>query len=136
MLKSYIYTFLKVADLGSFSKAAEELYISKVSIMNQINSLEERVGVNLFDRSNKGVTLTEAGRLFYRKSKELLDFSNNLLNELKLFSKNNVNTIRIGTSIMRPYNNLIDIWESIPQKKNINLILFLLTIMMLVFMIY
>lgn len=54
-------TFLRVADAGSFSKAAEEAYITPTAVIKQINLLEESLDVKLFDRSHRGLTLTKAG---------------------------------------------------------------------------
>lgn len=54
-------TFLRVADAGSFNKAAEELFISPSAVIKQINLLEKSLGVALFARSNRGLTLMPAG---------------------------------------------------------------------------
>ena len=59
-------TFLKVADSGSFTKAAETLYISPTAIIKQINILEDRIGIKLFIRTHRGLKLTEAGKSFYK----------------------------------------------------------------------
>ncbi len=67
-----IETLIQVADAGSFSKAAERLYITPVSVMNQVNALEKRVGVKLFERTNHGVELTEAGRSIYQDAKQII----------------------------------------------------------------
>ena len=53
--------FLRVADTGSFSQAAEELFITQPAISKRINSLEQTVNQKLFDRSARHVNLTEAG---------------------------------------------------------------------------
>ena len=55
-------TFLRVADAGSFNRAAEESFITPAAVIKQINLLEENLGVKLFDRSHRGLTLTKAGR--------------------------------------------------------------------------
>lgn len=57
-------TFLCVAEAGSFSKAAEKMYIIPTAVIKQINLLEGNLGVMLFTRSHRGLTLTEAGRAF------------------------------------------------------------------------
>lgn len=49
------------ADAGSFSKAAEEAYITPTAVIKQINLLEESLGVKLFDCTHRGLTLTKAG---------------------------------------------------------------------------
>lgn len=56
--------FLMVREAGSFTRAAERLYISQPAVTNAIRSLEEELGIQLFDRSQKLVTLTAEGRIF------------------------------------------------------------------------
>jgi DNA-binding transcriptional LysR family regulator len=55
--------FLAAADHGSFSAAAEELHMAQPSLSEQIRRLEAELGVALFVRARRGLTLTEAGRL-------------------------------------------------------------------------
>jgi LysR family transcriptional regulator, cyn operon transcriptional activator len=55
--------FLAAADAGSFSAAAEELHMAQPSLSEQIRRLEAELGVPLFARAGRGLTLTEAGRL-------------------------------------------------------------------------
>ena len=62
-------TFITVADQGSFLKAAQELYITPASVMNQMNKLESIVGAKLIERTNQGTTLTAAGRSIYQSAK-------------------------------------------------------------------
>lgn len=113
MLNPDILTFLKVADYGSFSAASEKLYLSKVSIMNRINRLENRVGVSLFLRTNHGVTLTEAGKSFYANARRIAEISSAAIEEARKIGGNQTKIIRIGTSLMRPCNKLIELWESL-----------------------
>lgn len=49
MYNKHLETFIKVADLGSFSRAAETLYISSTAVIKQINLLEQELGLQLFD---------------------------------------------------------------------------------------
>ena len=60
LFNSQLETFVVVADEGSFSKAAEKLFISTTAVIKQINTLEEDTNIQLFQRSFKGVSLTEA----------------------------------------------------------------------------
>ncbi len=66
--------FLKVTEHMSFTKAAEELFVSQPSVSRQIRHLEKELGYQLFDRHNKNtITLTPAGMVFrdsFRKMKE------------------------------------------------------------------
>ena len=57
--------FYTVATTGNISKAAKELYISQPAISKSIQKLEESIGARLFERSSRGVTLTDAGELLY-----------------------------------------------------------------------
>lgn len=113
MLNPYIKTFLKVADCGSFSSAADQLYISKVSVMNQINALEAHVGVPLFDRTHQGVSLTDAGKSFYKNAEAMARLSEDSIREARQIGGAVSRTIRAGTSMMRPCNSLIELWENI-----------------------
>ena len=61
MYNRQLDTFLKVAELGSFSKAAEALYITPSAVIQQINNLEQSLQVNLFIRTKRGTHLTPAG---------------------------------------------------------------------------
>src|SRR5689334_1168593 len=55
--------FVAAAEAGSFSAAAEELHMAQPSLSEQIRRLEAELGVALFARAGRGLTLTEAGRL-------------------------------------------------------------------------
>ena len=65
-------TFLAVAELKSFSKAAEKLGYSQSAVTMQIQKLERELGVRLFDRMARGAALTEQGRLFSFHAHEVL----------------------------------------------------------------
>lgn len=63
--------FLKVVDCGAFAKAAVELGVSQPTLSQQIAALEAHLGRRLLVRSVHGVTVTEAGRAFYRHAQGL-----------------------------------------------------------------
>jgi DNA-binding transcriptional LysR family regulator len=64
--------FVAVAEALSFTKAAEKLRLAQPSLTRQIRNLEDEIGVELLDRSNNRVALTEEGKLFLFDSKKLL----------------------------------------------------------------
>src|SRR5271163_1762298 len=64
--------FVAVAEALSFTKAAEKLRLAQPSLTRQVRNLEDEIGVQLLDRSNNRVALTEEGRLFLSDSKKLL----------------------------------------------------------------
>ena len=59
-----LYTFIRVAQLQSFSKAADSLGYSQSAVTVQIRSLEEELNTRLFDRMGKRIALTDQGRRF------------------------------------------------------------------------
>jgi DNA-binding transcriptional LysR family regulator len=64
--------FVRVAELGSFTKAAESLSLPKASVSQAIQQLETRLQTQLFHRTTRTVQLTPDGQLFYEKSKDVL----------------------------------------------------------------
>ncbi len=106
-------TLIAVADQGSFLKAAKELYITPASVMNQMNKLESIVGVKLIERTNRGTTLTAAGRSIYQDAKQMIELSNTAIEKARQLAVSEQNVIRVGTSILRPCKRLIDLWAEI-----------------------
>src|SRR5258708_31118967 len=75
MVNDVLYAFIEVIDAGSFSKAAERLYLSSTALMKQMNRLEAHVGVQLLIRTNHGIRATDAGMSFYHDAKFLMQYS-------------------------------------------------------------
>src|SRR5947199_9439447 len=66
-------TFLEVARLSSFSRAAEKRFRTQPAISAQIRALEEDVGAKLLDRSGGRVSITQSGKLFQKFAEETLE---------------------------------------------------------------
>lgn len=64
--------FLAIADSGSFSKAAERVFIAQSALSHQVAQLEDELGAPLFHRSRRGVELTEAGSRFFPHAVSIL----------------------------------------------------------------
>ena len=75
MYNRQLDTFIQVADHGSFSKAAEVLFISPTAVLKQVNLLENELGFPLFVRTNRGISLTEAGKSLYKDAKYIIRYS-------------------------------------------------------------
>ncbi len=69
MFDGRLETFIKVAECGSFTKAADALYVTATAVMKQINALESELSVRLFERTNHGSTLTKAGESFLQDAR-------------------------------------------------------------------
>ncbi len=65
--------FLETAREKNFSRAAENIFLTQPTVSAHIKSLENEVGVPLFDRSRRELELTEAGQILFRYARELLD---------------------------------------------------------------
>ncbi|OZG70772.1 LysR family transcriptional regulator [Hahella sp. CCB-MM4] len=68
-----IRVFLRVAELESFTRAAEEMNIPKATVSNSIQQLETQVGAQLLHRTTRRVRLTQDGTSFYQRGKDLLE---------------------------------------------------------------
>jgi len=64
--------FLRVAELKSFTKAAQQMFMSQPAISFQIKALEDELQVSLFRRGDRKVLLTEAGRLLYPEARQMV----------------------------------------------------------------
>ena len=96
-LKHFEY-FLAVANHLSFTKAANEIRVAQPAISQQIKYLELVLGLPLFNRDNKKVSLTEAGLLFKKQAEKvlgLIDQTIDILEELKGLARG---TVSIGMS--------------------------------------
>lgn len=78
---------IEVADRGSMSEAAKNLFISQPSLSNSIKELENEIHVNIFIRSNKGITISEEGREFLGYARQVIE-QNSLLEERYLSQRN------------------------------------------------
>ena len=116
MYNPQLEAFIKVADSGSFSKAAEAMYISAPAIIQQINLLETSCGFKLFTRSNHGVSLTPAGRSLYEDAKTIIRLSQDALNKARRLAESSETTVRIGTSLLYKCRLLPDLWTRVSEK--------------------
>jgi len=87
-----------VADLGSFSKASEILYITQPAVTQQIKSLEKMVGAKLFRRQGGRIVLTEEGKRIYELAKALLKDCENLVEEMAKIKKDFKDSLFVGIS--------------------------------------
>jgi DNA-binding transcriptional LysR family regulator len=95
---SQLSTFATVARLGSFGKAGAELSLSASAISHAIRTLEERLGVSLFNRTTRSVALTEAGHHLLGRIEPALRDVGSALEEMNDFRGRPAGTLRINTS--------------------------------------
>jgi len=116
MYNPQLETFLRVADAGSFNKAAEEAYITATAVIKQINLLEDSLGVKLFERTHRGLILTKAGKSLYQDAKYIIQYCKDSVTRAKNAMQEDNAVIRIGTSPMTPAQLLMQIWPKIQEQ--------------------
>lgn len=105
METEYIEEFIKIAELKSFSLAAEELLISQSSLSKHIKTLESQLGSQLFDRTTRSVKLTVFGQNILLMCEGIADNSRNIKRMASNLSKKNRNHLLITSiPVMAQYN--------------------------------
>ena len=115
MYNPQLETFLCVAEAGSFNKAAEKLYISPPAVIKQINLLEGDLGVQLFERTHRGLALTKAGQSLVQDAKYIIQYCKDSVTRARNAMQESADVIRIGTSPMTPAQVLVDLWPKLRQ---------------------
>ena len=87
-----------IADIKSFSKAAEHEALTQPAVTQQIIRLEREIGSVLFKRKNKRIELTKKGRLFYKFAKNMLSMMDSLERELRVIDSTDEGVLKIGSS--------------------------------------
>ena len=108
-------TFIAAADCGSFTKAAERLYISPTAVMKQMNALENHLDLKLIERTPSGIRLTAAGALIYQDAKFMKDYSKKSIAGARAAMHLSDTTFCIGTSLLNPAKPFMDLWYRVNQ---------------------
>lgn len=114
--------FYVVAKNKHMTRASEELHISQPAISQSIKKLEDQLGGTLFLRSNKGMELTEEGKMFYEYVKGALELIGNAENEFTSFKDLSKGEIKVGCSTTLTKLILMDALENFHKDyPNINI---------------
>jgi DNA-binding transcriptional LysR family regulator len=90
--------FAKVAELGSFSRAAEALFLTQPTISEHVRALEDELGVQLLDRLGRGATPTRAGHLLLGYARRMLTLSREAHQALERFQGRMSGELVVGGS--------------------------------------
>lgn len=115
MYNPQLETFICVVDSGSFSKAVEKLYITAPAVIKQINSLESSLDLHLFERTHRGLIVTEAGKSLYQDAKYLIQYCKDSVSRARNAQNNQEGVIRIGVSPMTPSQVFMTLWPRIQK---------------------
>ena len=94
----HLESFCRVADLKSFSKAADDLFLTQPTVSGHILSLEQSLSLRLFDRASREVRLTKSGEVFQEYASKILSLRKDLLNALSEFSQGIRGELSLGAS--------------------------------------
>jgi len=111
-----IQAFLAVAETGSFSRAAERVFITQPAVSKRISSLEASLGVPLFDRIGRSVQLTDAGRALREKAYRIVsevedverlirNFSGEVGGQLRMAASHHIGLHRLPQPLQEFHNH-------------------------------
>lgn len=110
MFNPQLHIFVCVADCGSFSKAAEKLFLSTTAVMKQMNVLESHLNLKLMERTSHGIRLTPGGEVIYKDAKFLFDYSKKSIESARMAMNYSETTFCVGTSLLNPAKPFMDLW--------------------------
>ncbi len=99
--------FVAVAEELHFGRAAEQLGISQPPLSQQIQALEEEIGARLFERTNRRVELTEAGRLFLDETRQILAHVEKATQIARRAQQGEIGELNVGFTASAPFTSTI-----------------------------
>ncbi|MCG9759390.1 MULTISPECIES: LysR family transcriptional regulator [Pseudoalteromonas] len=91
--------FAKTVEAGSMSKAADLLHMTTSAVSQQISKLEQDIGLSLFNRNTRNLTLTEAGSIYYKSAIQILQTAKQAEHELELLQHTPSGILKISAPI-------------------------------------
>ena len=91
--------FVQVVERGTFAAAAKQLEVSPATVTHHVQSLEDRLGIQLLNRTTRKISLTEAGAVFYERAVQILgevEDAERLASALQTTPRG---TLRLNTSV-------------------------------------
>lgn len=103
-------SFVAVVDAGSFVGAAQATGVSKAAVSRHVGELEKRLGVRLLQRTTRRLSLTEEGRLFFERAKELLESIDEAESQLTSRSGEASGLLRVNAPLTFGALHLAPLW--------------------------
>lgn len=114
-MKDIIYV-LAVAECKSISRAAEILYISQPALSRYIGKLEQELGMALFERTSEGISLTQAGHIYVRYGREIMQLKENMDRELKTLYSDKIQSIHVAMTLNTVYMSMVEMQNTFTEK--------------------
>lgn len=106
-------TVFAVARLGSFNKAARQLGYSVPAVIRQVNGFESQTGVTVFERTNKGVVLTSAGRMLVEDAQDIVRKCNLTIRRARRSQRQSDELVRVGVSLYRSGQYVLELIKNV-----------------------
>ncbi len=106
---SHLKTFVAVAREGHLTRAAERLFLSQPAVSAQVRTLEDELGVSLFTRTPRGMSLTEEGRVLLAQAEKALDAARDLLTQARTMKDEVVGEARVAINTDPAVIRLVEI---------------------------
>ena len=117
MTKNQLDIFIRVAQTGSFSKAANAMYVTPSSVIQQMNLLESDLSAHLFIRTNHGVEPTIAGQVLYEEALKITQQFDSAKRRVKMAEEATHKYIRVGADLCRKCRFFPDYWSSFVSSE-------------------
>jgi DNA-binding transcriptional LysR family regulator len=108
--------FVKVADLGSFARAATTMDLSNAVVTRHVADLERRLGARLLNRTTRSLSLTEAGQVYLARAKQILDELEDVEQLVGARSHEPIGTLRIAAPVVFGLHNLSPVLQSYGRR--------------------
>ncbi|MEK6298048.1 MAG: LysR family transcriptional regulator, partial [Paraburkholderia tropica] len=108
--------FVKVADLGSFARAASAMDISNAVATRHVADLEGRLGTRLLNRTTRSLSLTESGQVYLERARQILDELEDVEQMVVARNHEPVGTLRIVAPVVFGLHNLAPVLQTYTQR--------------------
>lgn len=130
MNSTELQCFVQVANTLSFIKAADKMSMSQPALSKQIMSLEDELGVKLFQRTTRRVQLTNAGKQFLKDAEDFLRMEINAKNRVEQYKNGGAYTLRIGYSESNILTRMDPVLYTVHKKYPMSCRIFIQAIVM------
>ena len=107
---------IEVAKRRSFTRAAEGLHVAQQALSQQVKSVEEQLGVTLFDRTSRGVEPTAAGEVFVAEARRVVNAADRLVARTEAAGRGEAGRLRIAYTVTTVYETLPAIVDRIGER--------------------
>ena len=114
----HLYYVREVASAGGIARASERLHLTPQTISGQISTLEESLGIKLFQRQGRALELTEAGQLAVDYADKIFQLGAELEERLQHYPENRAQLFRVGVSDLVPKSIAYRLLEPAMQMNN------------------